>query len=71
MKIVILLALVAIVGAMALAGRALLRDGREGQPKTNRMVRALALRVGLSVALFAFILIAYQMGWIHPTGVPL
>jgi hypothetical protein len=71
MKIVILLALVAIVGAMALAGRALLRDGREGQPKTNRMVRALALRVGLSVALFAFILIAYQMGWIRPTGVPL
>ena len=71
MKIVILLALVAIVGAMALAGRALLRDGRDGQPKTNRMVRALALRVGLSVALFAFILIAYQMGWIRPTGVPL
>lgn len=71
MKIVIVLALVAIVGAMALAGRALLRDGREGQPKTNRMVRALALRVGLSVALFVFILIAYQMGWIRPTGVPI
>jgi len=71
MKIAIVLALVAIVGALALAGRAMLRDGREGQPKTNRMVRALALRVGLSVALFVFILIAYQMGWIRPTGVPL
>jgi len=34
------------------------------------MVRALALRVGLSIALFAFILIAYQMGWIQPTGIP-
>jgi len=71
MKIAIVLALVAIVGALALAGRAMLRDGREGLPKTNRMVRALALRVGLSVALFVFILIAYQMGWIRPTGVPL
>jgi len=71
MKIVFLLALVAIVVALALAGRALLQDGRDGQPKSNRMVRALALRVGLSIALFVFILIAYQMGWIRPTGVPL
>ncbi len=71
MKIVVLLALVAIVVALALAGRAMLQDGRDGQPKSNRMVRALALRVGLSVALFAFILIAYKMGWIQPTGVPL
>ncbi len=71
MKIVFLLALVAIVVALALAGRALLQDGRDGQPKSNRMVRALALRVGLSIALFVFILIAYKMGWIQPTGVPL
>ena len=27
--------------------------------------------VGLSIALFVFILVAYKMGWIHPTGVPL
>ena len=71
MKIVFLLALLAIVGALAMAGRAMLQDGRDGAPKSNRMVRALALRVGLSVALFAFILIAYKMGWIHPTGIPL
>lgn len=71
MKIVFLLALVAIVVALALAGRAMLQDGRDGQPKSNRMVRALALRVGLSVALFVFILVAYKMGWIQPTGVPL
>ena len=59
-----------IVGALALAGRAMLRDGRDGQPKTNRMVRALALRVALSVALFLFILISYKLGWIQPTGIP-
>ena len=70
MKIVFLLALLAIVGALALAGRAMLKDGRDGAAKSNRMVHALALRVGLSIALFAFILIAYQMGWIQPTGIP-
>lgn len=71
MKIVFLLALLAIVVALAFAGRAMLRDGRDGQPKSNRMLHALALRVGLSVALFVFILIAYKMGWIHPTGIPI
>ena len=71
MKIIIAGALVAIILALAFAGKAMLRDGRDGQPKSNRMVRALALRVGLSIALFVFILIAYQMGWIRPTGVPL
>lgn len=71
MKIVIVIALLAIVAALALAGRALLQDGRNGQAKSNRMVKALALRVGLSIALFAFILVSYKLGWIHPTGVPL
>ena len=69
MKIVVALALLAIIVSLALAGRALLRDGRDGQPKTNRMVRALALRVGLSIALFLFILLSHQMGWIQPTGI--
>lgn len=70
MNIIIALALLAIVGALALAGRAMLKDGRNGQPKGDRMARALALRVALSIALFAFILISYKMGWIHPTGIP-
>ncbi|MGC4061705.1 MAG: twin transmembrane helix small protein [Aquabacterium sp.] len=70
MKIVIALALLAIVFALAMAGRAMLQDGRDGQPKSNRMVKALALRVGLSIALFLFVLLGYKLGWIHPTGVP-
>lgn len=69
MKIVIIVALIAIVGALGLAGRAMLQDGRNGAPKSNRMVRALAWRVGLSVALFLFILLAYSLGWIQPTGI--
>ena len=71
MKIIITFALLAIIGALALAGRALLKEGRDGAPKSNRMLHALALRVALSVALFVFILISYKMGWIHPTGIPL
>ena len=71
MKIVIALAFVGILAALFLAGRAMLKDGRDGAPKSNRMLHALALRVGLSVALFIFILVAYKLGWIHPTGVPI
>jgi hypothetical protein len=71
MKIIITFALLAIVVALAMAGRALLKDGRDGTPKSNRMLHALALRVALSVTLFLFILFSYKMGWIHPTGIPL
>jgi hypothetical protein len=72
MKIVIVLALMAILMALAGAGLFMLRkrgDGTQGADK--RMARALALRVGLSVALFLVILLAYLMGWIQPSGVPL
>jgi len=48
----------------------MLQNGKPGQPKTSRMVNALALRVGISVALFLFILLAWQLGWIQPTGLP-
>ena len=71
MKWIVILAFVAILVALAAAGRALLMDGRDGAPKTDRMLHALAWRIGLSVALFVFILIAYKLGWIQPTGLPL
>ena len=35
------------------------------------MMRALAVRIALSVLLFVCILIAWALGWIHPTGIPL
>ncbi|MEO5697491.1 MAG: twin transmembrane helix small protein [Burkholderiaceae bacterium] len=71
MKYFIALALVAILAALALAGVFMMRDGRDGKPKTGNMMRALALRVALSVLLFAFILFSYWAGWIQPTGIPL
>ena len=71
MKFIIAIGFVGILGALAMAGVFMLRDGRDGKPKTGNMMRALALRVALSVLLFACILISYWAGWIQPTGIPL
>ena len=74
MKIVIALAFVVILAALASAGLFMLRrdSGAEGSgaaPK-GRMARALAVRVGVSIAIFLFVLIGHQLGWIAPTGLP-
>jgi len=71
MKYLIGIAFVGILSALALAGVFMLRDGRDGKRKTGNMMRALAVRVGLSVLLFACVLFAWWSGWIHPTGIPL
>jgi len=34
-----------------------------------RMVKALAWRIGLSVALFVLLIVAYYSGWIYPQRV--
>ena len=65
MKIIVAIAFILIIGSLASALFYLMRD--KGQ--SNRTVHALALRVGLSIVLFALILIAYKLGWIAPTGI--
>ncbi len=65
MKIVVVAGLIAIVTALFSALVFLYRDRGTG----TRMVKALAIRVGLSIALVAFLLISYWMGWIAPTGI--
>lgn len=70
MKYIITIAFIGILGALFAAGRAMLQNGKPGESKSNRMVNALALRVGISIALFLFILLAWQLGWIQPTGLP-
>jgi hypothetical protein len=47
-----------------------MKDGQGGKPKSSNMVRALALRVGLSILLFVCILLAWKLGYIQPTGIP-
>ncbi len=78
MKVVIVIALLGILIALGSAGALMLRRGRreqdgEAQPEQvdKHMARALAVRVGISVALFALVLLAWAMGWVRPTGLPL
>jgi hypothetical protein len=70
MKIVMVLMLVAGLVALASAGVFMLRKDPDGDDRGRHMARALAVRVGLSVALFLFILLSWAMGWVHPTGIP-
>jgi hypothetical protein len=71
MKVVIVLMLLAVLAALASAGGLMLRKGRQPNAKDTGMARALAVRVGLSIALFVVILLAWHFGWIRPTGIPL
>lgn len=71
MKIVFLIAFIGILGALAAAGLFMLKNSAAQKRGPKNMARALAVRVGVSVALFLFILLSYYLGWIEPTGLPL
>lgn len=62
MRVVIVIAFTAILAALAVALVFLMRDGGRG----HRTVLALSVRIGLSVALFLFMLLAIWMGWLQP-----
>ena len=70
MGYLVAIAFLAIVASLGTALYFMLQDGRDGKPKTNHMARALAFRVGFSILLFVCVLIAWKLGYIHPTGVP-
>ena len=70
MAVLIGIAFAIILGALAWAGVAMLRGGRAEGSKGGDMMRALAVRIAVSVLLFACIVIAWWLGWIHPTGIP-
>ena len=69
-SVLIAAAFAVILGALVLAGVFMI-GGKDGESKSGRMARALAVRIAISVLLFACILIAWSLGWIHPTGLPL
>ena len=72
MKTLFVVMLVAVLGALASAGIFMLRKSDDsGEKRSSHMARALALRVGLSVALFLFILLSWVMGWVRPGGLPI
>ncbi len=70
MKYLVVMAFVAILASLASALFFMMRNGKNDKAKGNHMAKALAVRVGLSVVLFVCILIAWQLGYIQPTGLP-
>jgi heme/copper-type cytochrome/quinol oxidase subunit 4 len=64
MRAIVIIALIAVVAALFTALVFLYRDRGHG----NRVVIALAIRVALSMALIAFLVFSWWMGWIQPGG---
>jgi hypothetical protein len=69
MEIIVFIAFIGIIGSLGAALYFMMKDGQNGAPKTSRMAKALAFRIGFSVLLFICILIAWMLGYIQPTGI--
>lgn len=67
MKLLVALVFIGILFALGSALLQLLRPG--GGQDRKAMARSLTWRIGLSIALFILLLLAYQFGWIEPHGV--
>lgn len=61
-KLLILAAFVAILASLASGLVYLYKDDHQ----SKRVAKALTWRIGLSVALFALLLVAAALGWIEP-----
>ena len=66
MKIIVLAILAGIVFALFSAMRYMITD----KGKSTRTVKALSLRIGASVALFAILMLLVQLGYIEPNPSP-
>lgn len=64
-KIIIIFAMIIIAGSLASGLVFLIRDSGN----TKRTVKALTLRVGISLSLFVFLFIAFKLGLIKPHGI--
>ncbi|MDO9421806.1 MAG: twin transmembrane helix small protein [Herminiimonas sp.] len=65
MKIFVAIAFILILGSLGSALFFLMKD----KGKSDRTVKALAMRVGFSITLFLLVLLAYRLGYIQPTGI--
>ena len=65
MKIFVAIAFVLILGSLGSALFFLMKD----KGKSDRTIKALAMRVGFSITLFLLVLLAYRLGYIQPTGI--
>jgi hypothetical protein len=64
-KILIILALIAIIGSLGSALYYLIVP----QARPAQLAKALTIRITLSLLLFLLLLIAFSQGWITPHGV--
>ncbi|MBX3632632.1 MAG: hypothetical protein ABS38_08490 [Acidovorax sp. SCN 68-22] len=71
MKLLVALGFLAIVASLASALFFMMRTGKDNRQRSRRMAGALALRVGFSLVLFVCLLLAWKLGYIRPTGLPL
>ena len=69
MKYWVLLAFAAIIASLGTALFFMMKNDGDGTSKGRKMARALAMRVGISILLFASILLAWKLGYIQPTGI--
>jgi hypothetical protein len=67
MHILIAVVFLLIIASMGSALYFMMHD----RGKTKRMVWSLATRVGLSISLFLFLLLAHWLGWIPYSQVPI
>jgi hypothetical protein len=64
-KLIIIFIMIIIAGSLASGLFFLVRDSGH----TKRTVKALTVRISISVSLFIFLLIAFKLGFIKPHGI--
>ncbi len=69
MKYLVILAFIAILASLGAALFFMMKNNDDGKSRGRKMARALAVRVGLSILLFVSILLAWKLGYIHPTAI--
>jgi hypothetical protein len=67
LRLLILLLLIAVVASLASGLFFLSKDSREGAG-SRKMLKALKVRVALSVLLILVLVSSYFLGWINPQG---
>jgi hypothetical protein len=71
MKYWVILAFVGIMGSLASALFFMMKGSEHGNgnARAKKMAWALAMRVAVSILLFSSILLAWKLGYIHPSGI--
>jgi hypothetical protein len=64
-KILIIIVMLVILGALASGLFFLVRD----RGKSNRTLKALTLRIGFSLGVFVFLWVAFYFHWLTPHGI--